>query len=166
MEEKIKTVVLGVGNVLLGDEGIGIHAIRRLESMSLPSSVILVDGSTVGFKLLTLFERYSCCRFIIIDAIELESNYPKGQLFQIPLDDFYDLNQPDCHNNVFLSFHQTAVIDVLNLFYFTSKIKIKGYFIGVNIFESSNHTLSFSMELSKEIEESLDKIMDVAKSLL
>jgi len=166
MEEKIKTVVLGVGNVLLGDEGIGIHAIRRLESMSLPSSVILVDGSTVGFKLLTLFERYSCCRFIIIDAIELESSYSKGEVFQIPLDDFYDLNQSDCHNNVFLSFHQTAVIDVLNLFYFISKIKIRGYFIGVNIFKSGNHTLSFSMKLSKEIEGSLDKIIGVVKRLI
>ena len=166
IKEKIKTVVLGVGNVLLGDEGIGVHAIRKLKSIKLPSSVLLVDGSTAGFKLLTLFEQFSYCRFIIIDAIELESSYSKGEVFQIPLDDFYDLNQSDCHNNVFLSFHQTAVIDVLNLFYFISKIKIRGYFIGVNIFKSGNPTLSFSMKLSKEIEGSLDKIIGVVKRLI
>ncbi len=166
MEEKIKTVVLGVGNILLGDEGIGVHVIKKLKSMSLPSSVLLIDGSTAGFKLLTLFEQYSYCRFIIIDAVKLESNYSKGEIFQIPLDDFYNLNKSDYYDNRFLSFHQTAVIDVLNLFYFTSKIKIKGYFIGVNIFKDNNQTLNFSMELSKEIEESLEKIIDVVKRLI
>ena len=41
-----RIVVIGVGNLLLQDEGIGIHAIRSLQEMNLPPDVKLVDGGT------------------------------------------------------------------------------------------------------------------------
>ncbi len=61
-----KTLILGIGNVLLGDEGAGVHAIKYLNGLSLPGNVDLLDGGTGGFHLLSLFRDYT--RIIIIDA--------------------------------------------------------------------------------------------------
>ena len=62
-----RTLVLGIGNLLMGDEGIGVHAIRRLESSApLPEGVDVVDGGTGGFHLLSYFEEYGS--IIMIDA--------------------------------------------------------------------------------------------------
>lgn len=62
----MKVLVLGIGNVLMGDEGVGVHAIRYLQTKPLPKSVELLDGGTGGFHLLSLFEQYN--PLVIIDA--------------------------------------------------------------------------------------------------
>ncbi len=59
-------LILGVGNWLLGDEGVGVHAVQALQAESLPEHVTLVDGGTGGFHLLSYFEQYD--RIIMIDA--------------------------------------------------------------------------------------------------
>lgn len=60
------TLILGIGNLLMGDEGVGVHAIRLLQTESLPPSVEMLDGGTGGFQLLSLFQDYK--RIILIDA--------------------------------------------------------------------------------------------------
>lgn len=44
--------MLGIGNYLMGDEGVGVHVVRALEQEGLPAGVTLVDGGTGGFHLL------------------------------------------------------------------------------------------------------------------
>jgi hydrogenase maturation protease len=61
-----KPLVLGVGNLLMGDEGIGVAAIRRLEQTDLAETAELVDGGTSGFHLLGLFRDQP--HIILIDA--------------------------------------------------------------------------------------------------
>ena len=64
-----KQLVLGVGNLLLTDEGIGIHAVQRLyEAQTLPESVEIVDGGTAGLALLYYLEGVD--QLVIIDAVE------------------------------------------------------------------------------------------------
>lgn len=70
-EEQI--LVLGVGNLLLKDEGVGIHAIRALEREKLPPNVTLMDGGTGGLHLLSWIQDYD--RIIMIDAT-LDSHLP------------------------------------------------------------------------------------------
>ena len=60
------TLVLGLGNLLMGDEGIGVRSIEYMQDFSFPEHVRLLDGGTGGFHLLSLFKEYD--RFIIIDA--------------------------------------------------------------------------------------------------
>ena len=72
--KSIKTVILGIGNILLGDEGIGVHIIKRLQEEKLPPGVLVVDGSTAGFRLFAIFEAYRDSRFIIIDAVKPENS--------------------------------------------------------------------------------------------
>src|SRR5665647_1828417 len=45
-------LVLGIGNVLLGHEGVGVHAVRMLEKKTYPDHVSFLDGGTGGFHLL------------------------------------------------------------------------------------------------------------------
>jgi hydrogenase maturation protease len=62
----MKTLVLGVGNFLLKDEGVGVHAIRALEKELLPPGTDLLDGGTGGLHLLAWLQDYE--RIIMIDA--------------------------------------------------------------------------------------------------
>jgi hydrogenase maturation protease len=59
-------LILGVGNLLVGDEGVGVHALRALEAETWPAQVRLVDGGTGGFHLLEFLRSYP--RIILIDA--------------------------------------------------------------------------------------------------
>jgi hydrogenase maturation protease len=61
-----KTLVLGLGNVLMGDEGIGIHIVRALEQRKLPRGVECLDGGTGGFVLLEPLE--DADHIILVDA--------------------------------------------------------------------------------------------------
>jgi hydrogenase maturation protease len=59
-------LVLGVGNVLMGDEGVGVHAIRYLEGEPAGPGITCLDGGTGGFHLLGLFQEHD--PLILIDA--------------------------------------------------------------------------------------------------
>ena len=60
------TLVLGIGNLLMGDEGVGVHALRAFEAESWPGGVTLVDGGTGGFHLLEYLQDYESV--VMIDA--------------------------------------------------------------------------------------------------
>lgn len=63
-----KILILGVGNVLLADEGVGVHAIRRLTAeYDFPPNVKLVDGGTLGVSLMEFIQ--DCDYLIVIDAV-------------------------------------------------------------------------------------------------
>jgi hydrogenase maturation protease len=61
-----RILVMGVGNVLMGDEGVGVHAVRRLEQRDWPAGVSLLDGGTGGFHLLSHLGH--CDVLVMIDA--------------------------------------------------------------------------------------------------
>jgi len=65
-----KILVLGIGNLLLSDDGVGIHAIQQLEKQyTLPAEVQVVDGGTCGLDLLQFLEGVD--HLVIIDAAQL-----------------------------------------------------------------------------------------------
>ncbi len=59
-------LVLGVGNVLMGDEGIGVHAVRQIETEGVQPGVEVVDGGTGGLHLLSYLQTRD--RIVMIDA--------------------------------------------------------------------------------------------------
>jgi len=61
-----KILILGIGNYLMGDEGLGVHFIQRLEKEGLPFDVDFLDGGTSGFLLMEYLESYPTV--IMIDA--------------------------------------------------------------------------------------------------
>lgn len=64
-EDKSKKVlVLGVGNYLMGDEGVGVHVIYEMEEIKLPDYVDVLDGGTGGFFLMNYFDEYPVVIFL------------------------------------------------------------------------------------------------------
>ena len=64
------TLVLGLGNILLGDEGVGIRVVERLQARyDLPDEVQVLDGGTLGLDLLPYVE--DADRLMVVDALEL-----------------------------------------------------------------------------------------------
>lgn len=65
---KDRIVVLGVGNILLRDEGVGVRVIEKLQSQySLPENVRVVDGGTQGLWLLSTIQEAD--HLIVVDAV-------------------------------------------------------------------------------------------------
>jgi hydrogenase maturation protease len=65
-------LVLGVGNILLRDEGIGVHVARALEELpegSLPCGTRIVDGGTLGLDLLPMLD--DAAAVVMVDAVDL-----------------------------------------------------------------------------------------------
>ncbi len=60
------TLVLGIGNILMGDEGAGVEAVRRLQELSLPPWVECLEGGTGSFVLLGPMRQAG--RIVLIDA--------------------------------------------------------------------------------------------------
>lgn len=68
-ERKFKTLVLGVGNRLMSDEGVGVHVIERLVAgYNIPEEVQILDGGTLGLDLLYYLEGVE--NLLIVDAAE------------------------------------------------------------------------------------------------
>jgi hydrogenase maturation protease len=61
-----KTLVLGIGNVLMGDEGVGVHVVNEVAKRQLPDDVVCLDGGTGSFNLLEPMQTAE--RVVLIDA--------------------------------------------------------------------------------------------------
>jgi len=64
-------LVLGIGNILLGDEGVGVHVINALRKHDLPDFIELLDGGTAGADLLDAVSDRE--EVIFIDAMDLDA---------------------------------------------------------------------------------------------
>lgn len=84
------TLVLGLGNLLLSDEGVGIHVARRLKSLPLPPHIEVLDGGTGGYELLGHLAGRS--RVIIVDCISTDA--PPGTMIRATANDL-DLRWPE-----------------------------------------------------------------------
>jgi len=76
----VKTLVLGLGNVLLSDEGVGVHVVRLLrERYRFPQEVEILDGGTLGLDLLPYVE--DADRLLIVDAVQIDT--PPGTVVRL-----------------------------------------------------------------------------------
>jgi len=101
-----KTLVLGLGNLLMGDEGIGVHVVRALEQHTLPAHVECMDGGTGGVVLLEPMQGAS--RIIMIDAAN-DGNPPGTITRTTPR---FSRDYPPT-----LTAHDVGIKDVLDIFY-------------------------------------------------
>lgn len=76
---KVPILVLGIGNILLRDEGVGVHVVRAMEDMRLPNDVELLDGGTAGADLLDAISDRR--KLIVVDA--LDADVPLGTVVRM-----------------------------------------------------------------------------------
>jgi hydrogenase maturation protease len=106
MRSSAKTLVLGLGNILMADEGVGVHVLRRLETHPLPPGVECLDGGTGGFILLEPMQ--SADRIVMIDAAA--DGNPVGTVTRtVPR---FSRDYPPT-----LTAHDVGIKDLLDLFY-------------------------------------------------
>ncbi|WP_419764551.1 MAG: HyaD/HybD family hydrogenase maturation endopeptidase [Arcobacter sp.] len=86
----MKNIVIGVGNLLFKDEGVGILAAKYLEeNYEFEGDIEIMDGGTLGFKLMTYFQEYD--NVIILDTVSIEDK--AGDIFRLPSDVLLGLGQ-------------------------------------------------------------------------
>ena len=105
MRESIPLLVLGLGNLLCSDDGLGSLAVDRLQSnFHLPDGVVVLDGGTLGLALLPYFQQARAA--IIVDAIRADG--PPGSFVRLE-----GAEVPPAVLNR-LSVHQVGVADLLD----------------------------------------------------
>ena len=104
MESNNEIVVLGLGNILLRDEGVGVRVIEELKNKySFSPSIRIVDGGTLGFSLINEIE--GCKKLIVVDAVKTGSE--PGTMYRFTRDDIR------CQITQKMSAHDIGFLEVL-----------------------------------------------------
>lgn len=139
-------LVMGIGNVLMQDDGVGVHVIRQLEEMDLPAQVVLVDGGTHSYDLLDYFSQADFC--IVIDAMH-GGNKP-GTVYRIPLEELdMDPNPNMC------SLHEMSFAEAIYL------LNLEGYHPQMLVYGIEPHTVDLGLELTPVVEAQVPLILDM-----
>ncbi len=148
----MSTVVIGLGNPLMADDGVGIAALNRLRSTwQLPSEIILEDGGTWGMTLLPLIE--SADRLLLLDAIRLHRQ--PGTLHRLGWE---ELPRYLAHK---LSPHQIDLKEVLALCELRGSIPAEVVALGIE-----PGRIELDVELSPEVERAVPRLVHSAIAVL
>ena len=91
----MKTIILGVGNQILGDDGVGVHVANELKNRIQDPNITIEEAITGGMNLLDLILGYN--RAIIIDAVKTEEG-ETGEVKRILLRDFSTMHSCNPHD--------------------------------------------------------------------
>lgn len=144
-------LVMGVGNYLMGDEGIGVHIIQEMAKLDLPENVDILDGGTGGFTLLGCFEAYPT--IIFVDATM--DGKPPGTLSLIKPRFASDFPSA-------LSVHDVGLKDMVEAVYLMDHIP-DIHLLTISIEELKPMTLELSEPVSAAIPRAIDQIIQLAK---
>jgi hydrogenase maturation protease len=131
-----KIMVMGVGNILLSDEGLGVRFLDELAKVSLPENVELLEGGTAGLELVHLIQEVDF--LIIVDALDAKAE--PGALFRFKPGDIQVFPE-----QFEVSFHQIGIIEVLAM------ANVLGKAPETIIFGVQPKSLAWGMEISPEI---------------
>ena len=141
-----KILILGVGNELLSDEGVGVHVIKELKKMSLPPGIEIMEGGTDGFGLIHIITDTD--RLIVIDSVKGGSE--PGTLYKFDIKDAP--KTPDLFKT---SVHQIGILEVINLSSLIGKTP-ETTVIGVE-----PKSILTSMELTDEVKAKIPRVIEL-----
>jgi hydrogenase maturation protease len=140
-------LIMGVGNLLLKDEGVGVHVAQRLMEMELPPGVEVLDGGTGGYDLLDDIEGRD--KVVIVDTVK--GGHRAGSIYRITADDIEDSSEPS-H-----SLHDVGVSHLLKLADMLGVERPEIVVIGVEPKDME----TYAMELSPEVEAQIPKVIEL-----
>lgn len=102
---------MGVGNILMGDEGIGVKAVEALRKKDLPGSVELFDGGTAFHSLIGELEGFD--KLVIVDAVKGRKS--SGTIYRFELEDLdlRLLGEIERKKKTTLSLHDVGILETL-----------------------------------------------------
>jgi hydrogenase maturation protease len=138
-------LVLGVGNILLSDEGAGIHVVEELQKRVLPESIEIVDGATRAMELVDIMRGRK--KVIIVDA--LDADIEPGAVFRFGPDQLAEVKQMS------VSVHDIGVHEAIFLLRLTDELPDDIVFYGIQ-----PGSLELHEGLTPAVEAAAQKVVD------
>lgn len=147
-----RKVVMGLGNLLNCDEGLGVQALKLLDAQSgIPQGFELLDGGVLGLNLLMIVEE--CSHLLLLDAVNVGK--PAGTVVEL------EKEQIPLYAGVKLSQHQITFQEVLGL------ANIRGYLPEhLHLIGIQPENLSVGLELSPVVAKALPEVVERAKRIM
>lgn len=143
-------LIMGIGNYLMGDEGVGVHVAQRLAKETLPEGIDVLDGGTGGFFLMEYFENYPVV--ILIDATL--DDRPTGTIRVIEPRFASDFPRA-------MSTHDIGLRDLVEGLAILGKLP-KIYLFAVSIEMIQSQQIELSPELERVMPELLEQVKNMA----
>lgn len=142
---KTKTLILGIGNILMGDEGVGVRVVEELSKFNLPENFELLDGGTGGFILLEPMRNAE--KIILIDATIDDDEVGTVKTFRPRFSKDYPKT---------LTAHDIGLKDLLDAFYLLGEIP------DVTLFAITVSELNdLAIKLTPKVEASIPKAVEM-----
>lgn len=148
-----KTLVLGIGNKLLSDEGAGLHVLNALHRHHPAArNVVYLDGGTLSFTLAAAVE--DADNLIVLDAAQLKSN-PGAVACMVneEMDNFLG----NCKRSV----HEVGLLDLLDICRLTGALPEKRALVGIQ-----PQSIDWGEELTEPVQQAVPKAMQYVIDLL
>ena len=148
-----ETLILGIGNTLLTDEGAGIHALNHLQSQypDIPN-LNFIDGGTLSFTLAVWIE--DCTNLIVFDATELHQPPGTVNVFVgAAMDEFLGTTKR--------SAHEVGLIDLMDIARLTDHLPEKRALIGIQ-----PDKMTWGMKPTAAVQNALDEAVGEAVKLI
>ena len=140
-----KVIVLGIGNLLLKDEGVGVRAVQKLMKEIDHPDVEFVDGGTSGLDLLPLFER---CRYLfVLDCVR--GGKKPGTIYKFGISEIDDKRTP-----FKMSAHDFNLIDTISM-----ARAIQEKLPEIIIYGVEPESIEWGLELSPAVAGALEKLL-------
>ena len=137
-------LILGIGNTLLSDEGVGVHIARRLQQICAEHKQLeILDGGTLSFTLAEPIGRAE--GLIVVDAARMQR--PPGTIRL-----FHDQEMDRYLSGNRQSVHEVSLSDLLDITRLTGKLPKRRCLVGVE-----PHELDWGESLSREVQPAVDK---------
>jgi hydrogenase maturation protease len=144
--------LIGLGNILMRDEGIGVHTIRRFqERYSVPDFVEIVDGGTCGLDLMPVIEGRK--KVLIVDAVNFERE--PGYIDQLVNEEI------PIRFSTKASLHHLGLLDVLSIVRLADTMPEEICIIGIQ-----PKTLELGLDMTPEMCDKVDILVEKTASKL
>jgi len=147
-----KILVLGIGNILLNDEGVGIHVVSQLEKEGF-TGADLMDGGTGGFHLLGFIQSYRSV--IVVDAAL--DQFSAGHVRVLRPKYAKDFPQQ-------LSAHEVGLKDLLDAAFLLGNMP-KIYLVAISIKDFQDMGMKLTPEVEKAIPDAIKQVKELVESL-
>jgi hydrogenase maturation protease len=144
----MKKLVLGLGNLLLADEGVGVHAVRALSEGGLPEDTTVLDVGTAILDALPFIEEAD--RIIVVDAVKAGGE--PGTIYRMPMNSFR-------RKEMIASMHGFDLFGVLAL-------AGRTLFPEVLVIGVEPARIEWSMELSPRVADSLPAVVQAVREMM
>lgn len=139
-------IVLGIGNLLMQDDGVGVHVINYLSEQGVSEGVELVDGGTHSYDLMEYF--VADANIIVVDA--MHAGGQPGTIYRAPLEDLG--LKPQDH---MVSLHEVHFIEAVQM------ARMLGHQPEILVYGIEPQVVALSMEMTPDVAAAVPKVAEL-----